>query len=69
MTQKLHKITMYVIDFEGRESDDLVDEIKFRIDGIVHIANIEAADIGKFDDDHELNHQDATVAQHEKYFS
>jgi hypothetical protein len=67
-TQKMYKVTMYVIDFEGLTAEDLVDEIKFRIDGIVRIASLTEADIGEFEDDHELNQQSATMEQHEKYF-
>jgi hypothetical protein len=65
---KMHKVTMYVIDFEGRSADEIVDEIKFYVDGIVRVAEIKEADIGPFEDEHELNQCDATVEQHEKYF-
>jgi CBS domain containing-hemolysin-like protein len=59
---------MYVIDFEERDAQGLKDEIKFSLEGIVKIADIREADIGEFEDDHELNQTDATMEQHEKYF-
>jgi hypothetical protein len=64
----MHKIEMYVIEFEGLSSEQLIDEIKFRLDGIVCIGSVKSADIGEFEDDHELNKRSATVEQHEKYF-
>ena len=65
---KMHKITIFYIDFEEMSQKDVISQIEHQLDGIVRVANFESADIGEFEDDHELNQQSATIAQHEKYF-
>jgi hypothetical protein len=65
---KCYKITMYVLDLNGSPSSE--EELKSIIEcnkypEFKHVEKIEVANIGEWDDDHELNKRGA---DYEKYF-
>lgn len=65
---RLHKIELYVIDFEQMSETELAEYAAFMLDGIVHVGEHTSVELENFEDEHELNQQSATTEQFRKYF-
>jgi hypothetical protein len=68
---KLHKISAYLIDTEGRFNDtNLEDYILYRLYEELDMDHfhVESADIGPWHDDHPVNKYGCHEEEYEKYF-
>ncbi|WP_428383688.1 hypothetical protein [Nevskia ramosa] len=69
---KAHKITMYVVDFDGLGDEgvrDVFEEVRYPNDCLYpKIAAIETRDIGDWSDDHPLNRTDSADAEWNRLF-
>jgi hypothetical protein len=65
---KLHKIEVYVFDFEDMGIDSCLDEIKNMKYLITRSFDQGTADIGEWDDDHELNSSKSDIETFRKHF-
>lgn len=69
---KIHKIVLYVIDFDELGASDIKSEmenINYANDCISpKIVSIETKDIGKWSDKHPLNNPDKCIAEFRKIF-
>ena len=67
---KMHKIELYVVDFEDYGIDNFITEIEqLDISACVHCKNERTVDIGDWDDNHIANRQDVTHEQLEMFFN
>lgn len=65
---KMHKLEVYVIDFDDIGIDDIVAELEDISMGMVQVKSGATTDIGKWHDDHELNQYTTPVEVFRKYF-
>jgi hypothetical protein len=65
---KLHKLEVYVIDFDGSGVNDIKTELQNTDFFHVVVKDSETADIGEWSDDHELNFGNASAETFRKYF-
>lgn len=67
---KLYKVELFVVDFGEYGVDDFLLNVEQNTDGIVHCFNKKEVDLLNDDwsDDHELNMNDVTRKQCNKYF-
>lgn len=66
---KMHRFEIYVPDFE----DSGIDNVLFELDNIPHFMVIpmlaQTADVGAWDDKHELNNRNTPIEEFRKYFT
>jgi hypothetical protein len=64
----MHKLEVYVIDFEDYGPDEAVAAIEGNDDVHAHVKLVETADIGEWHDNHHLNFSSADVEDFRQYF-
>ena len=63
---KVHRVTAYVIDFDGLGADSVREEIERTGPQVL---SVETWDIGEWDDGHTLNRRDAYKKYREELFA
>lgn len=70
MGKKMHRVVIYKLDLDDpmpeKELKYLLENIKY-VD-FTKVMDIRTADIGEWDDDHELNKRDTPASAYERYF-
>lgn len=64
----LHKIEGYIIDFENESIEDLVCQLQNSAEASIHIDIVDSTRV-LWDDDIDINMNDATKETYEKYFN
>lgn len=65
---KMHRMVVYVIDFEDDGENAIISEIEDSIEG-AKVEEVDTADIGEWHDEHELNYSHCgSELTHAKYF-
>ena len=65
---KMYKVELYILDFEDSGAQDYVATIAQELNTITKVGEIKTADIGEFNDDHELNFIKTDIETFRKYF-
>ena len=66
---KMHKIEVYVIDFEDSGVEECMNLIEENQDIMCKVVHTETIDIGEWNDDHELNQNSSGPEIYRKYFN
>ncbi len=65
---KMHKLEVYVVDFENVGVDDCISEIEQSRYLNYMVLDAKTADIGEWDDDHKFNTRDTPLEEYRKVF-
>ena len=70
MSTKMDRVVLYIKHLNDEPSKEEVKELleNIRYLDFIGVKDIKRADIGEWDDDHELNYLSATIEDFEKYF-
>ncbi len=64
----MHKLEVYVIDFENYGIKDLIIELEQLDIGLIIVKDSTTTDIGEWSDDHELNKKITSLNKFREYF-